>query len=102
MLESWSECPLTTSSLFIVPRTDPAFWWGLSWDLVELPSLYPHLTPLRYQLRQPIPIVVLYLPPHEHSLPTEDRLARPPLAANAFWHRQQAALMHGLLPKPVE
>jgi hypothetical protein len=102
MLESWSECPLTTSSLFFVPRTVPAFWWGLSRHLAELPSLYPHLTPLRYQPRLPIPIVVLYLPPHERSLPTKDRLARPPLAANTFWHRQQAALMRGLPPKPVE
>jgi hypothetical protein len=101
MLESWSECPLTTSSLFFVPRTVPTFWWGLSRHLVELPSIYPHLTPLRYQPRLPIPIVVLYLPPHEGSLPTKDRLARPPLAANAFWHRQQAALMRGLPPKPV-
>jgi hypothetical protein len=102
MLESWSEGPLTTSSLFFVPRTVPAFWWGISRHLVELPSLYTHLTPLRYQPRLPLPIGVLYLPPHEHSLPTEDRLARPPLAANAFWHRQQAALMRGLLPKLVE
>ena len=102
MLESWSECPLTTSSLFFVPRTVPAFWWGLSRHLVELPSIYPHLTPLRCQPRLPIPIVVLYLPPHERSLPTKDRLARPPMAANAFWHRQQAALMRGLPPQPVD
>jgi hypothetical protein len=67
MLESWSECPLTRSSLFFVPRTVPAFWWGLSRHLVELPLIYPHLTPLRYQPRLPIPIAVLYLPPHERS-----------------------------------
>jgi hypothetical protein len=102
MLESWYDCPLTTSSLFFVPRTVPAFWWGLSRHLVELPSIYPHLTPLWYQPRLPIPIVVLYLPPHKRSLPTKDRLARPPMAGNAFWHRQQAALMGGLSPKPVD
>jgi hypothetical protein len=59
MRAAWPE--LTTSSLFFVPRTVPAFWWGLSRHLVELPSIYPHLTPLRYQPRLPIPIVVLYI-----------------------------------------
>jgi hypothetical protein len=47
MLEVWSERPLTSSSLFFIPRTVPAFWWGLSRHLVELPTIYPHLTPLR-------------------------------------------------------
>jgi hypothetical protein len=88
-------------SLFCAAHS-PRLWWGLSRHLVHLPSLYPHLTPLQYQPRLPIPIVVLYLPPHERSLPTKDRLDGPPLAANAFWHQQQVALMRGLPPKPVK
>jgi hypothetical protein len=57
-METWPECPLTSSSLFFVPRTVPTFWWGLSRHLVKLPTIYPHLTPLRYPQRLPIPIVV--------------------------------------------
>jgi hypothetical protein len=101
MLETWAERPLTTPSLFFIPRTVPTFWWGLSRRLVELPTIYPHLTPLRYPPLLPIPIVVLYLPPHERSLSTKDRLAWPAVPANAFWHRQQAAMLRGLSPKSI-
>jgi hypothetical protein len=102
MLETWAEKPLTTSSLFFIPRTVPAFWWGLSRHLIELPTIYPHLTPLRYQPLLPIPIVVLYLPPHERFLSTKDRLAWTAVPANAFWHRQQAALLRRLPPRPID
>jgi hypothetical protein len=101
MLETWAERPLTTSSLFFIPRTVPAFWWGLSRHLIELPTIYPHLTPLHLPPVLPIPIVVLYLPPHQRSLSTKDRLARSAVPANAFWHRQQAALLRGLPPRPI-
>ena len=102
MLETWAERPLTSSSLFFIPRTVPAFWWGLSRHIVELETIYPHLTPLRYQPLLPIPIVVLYLPPHTRALSTKDRLARTPVPANAFWHREQAALLRRLPPKSVD
>jgi hypothetical protein len=101
MLETWAECPLPTSSLLFVPRVVPAFWWGLSPHLVELAMIYPYLTPLQYQPPLPIPIIVLYLPPHQRSLSSSDRLERPPVAPTAVWHREQAALMRGLPPKPL-
>jgi hypothetical protein len=101
MLETWAERPLTSSSLFFIPRTVPAFWSGLSRHLIELPTIYPHLSPLRYPPVLPIPIVVLYLPPHQRSLSTKDRLAWSAVPANAFWHRQQAALLRGLPPRPI-
>jgi hypothetical protein len=98
MLETWAEKPLTSTSLFFIPRTVPAFWWGLSRHLILLPTIYPHLTPLRYPPMLPTPIVVLYLPPHQRSLSTKDRLAHATMPAKAFWHRQQAALLRGLPP----
>jgi hypothetical protein len=101
MLETWAERPLTSSSLFFIPRTVPAFWWGLSRHLIELSTIYPHLTPLRYPPLLPIPVVVLYLPPHQRCLSIKDRLAPSAVPANAFWHRQQAALLRGLPPKSI-
>ena len=71
MLETWAERPLTSSSLFFIPCTLPAFWWGLSHHIVELETIYPQLTLLRYQPLLPIPIVVLYLPPHTRTLSTQ-------------------------------
>jgi hypothetical protein len=101
MLETWAERPLLSSGLFFIPGTVPAFWSGLSRHLVELLTIYPHLAPLRYQPSLPIPIIVLYLPPHQRSLSTKDRLARVADPAYAFGYRQQAALLRGLPPKPI-
>jgi hypothetical protein len=103
MLETSSERPLTSSSLFFIPQTVPSLWWGLLRHLIKLPTIYPHLTPLRHQSPLlPIPVVVLYLPPHLCALSTKDRLARPAVSANALWHSQQAALLRGLAPKSVD
>jgi hypothetical protein len=99
VLETWVEKPLTTSALFFVPRTVPAFWRGLSRHLLELPTIFPHKTPLRLPPLLPIPVLVLYLPPYQRSLPTHDRLARTTPPARAKWHREQAALLRGLPPQ---
>ena len=44
ILETWVERPLTTSALFFIPWTVPAFWLGLSRYLIEL-AKFPLLTP---------------------------------------------------------
>ena len=102
MLESWVESPLTTSALFFVPRTVPAFWFGLSRHLVELETLAPRSFPLHNPPLLPIPIVVLYLPPHTRRLPTKDRLGKAPPPPEARWHREQADKMRGLPPRSIE
>ena len=101
-LEIWAERPLTTSFIFFVPRVLPAFWYGLSRHIVELGTIYPHKTPLRFPLLVCIPIIVLYLSPYLCSLPTKDRLAKSPLPANATWHQQQAASVRRLQPRPLQ
>jgi hypothetical protein len=100
MLEAWVEVPLTTSALFFVPRTLMAFWHGLSRHIVELATIYPHRTEMRLPPVLPIPIVVLYLPPHVRSLPII-RLDSPSLPSNAQWHREQAAYVRGLPPRAI-
>jgi hypothetical protein len=101
VLECWAEQPLTTSGLFFIPRTVPAFWRGVSRHLVELPTLFPHETTLPFPPILPIPVIVLYLPPHQRSLSTKDRLARVTVPPNTRWHREQAALLRGLPSLPV-
>jgi hypothetical protein len=101
ILDAWVEQPLTTSALIFVPRVVQAFWWGLCRHIRDLGTIYPHLTPLRCPPLVPLPVVVLYLPPHQRSLPTKDRLDRPPVPPEAHWHREQAAQMRGLSPRPV-
>jgi len=101
ILESWVERPLTTSALIIVPRTVPAFWFGLSRYVRELtmfrPAEFPFVNPPRLE----IPIVVLYLASHVRTLPPKNRLDRSPLPSGAIWHRKQAETMRRLPPRSL-
>jgi hypothetical protein len=97
-LETWVEKKLTTAALFFIPPMVPAFWWGLSRHLVQLTTVYPTETPLVHHPLLPIPIIVLYLGPHHCSLLDKDRLEQTPDPSNAFWHREQKALLRGLPP----
>ena len=94
-LEAWVEHPLTTSFIFFVPRVIPAFWQGLLQYILELPLLRP-MEPWLPML--PIPIVVLYLPPHVHtiSVPHVHRLGLPTNADMFCWHMEQAEHMRRL------
>ena len=95
------ESPLDTAALFFIPRVLPAFWQNLSKYVIELPTLYPHRSDLRFPPVLPIPILVLYLPPHVRRPPTRDRLDRPPPPYRARWHKQQAEELYGLPPATV-
>jgi hypothetical protein len=101
VLETWVKKPFTTSALSFIPRTVPAFWRGLSRHLIELDTIFPHLVPLRLPPLLPIPIIILYLPTHQRSLPTQDRLVFAPLPAGAHWHWEQAAQLRRLPPEPL-
>jgi hypothetical protein len=46
--------------------------------------IYPHLTPLQHPPMLPLLMVVLYVPPHQRSLPTKDRQSMQPVPANAL------------------
>jgi hypothetical protein len=100
-LETWCERPLTTAALFFIPRTVPAFWWGLSRHLVELATVFPHVTFLLHPPVLPIPIIVLYLAPYRRSLSDNNRLERTPLPPDSAWHWEQRALLRGLPPRTL-
>jgi hypothetical protein len=65
VLETWVKQPLITAALFFIPSTALAFWCGLSRNLC---------VQLRYLPLLPIPIIVLYLPPHTRALSLTNRL----------------------------
>ena len=97
VLERWVERPLTTTALFFIPRIISDVWRGISRHLRELPTIYPHETAMRHPPVLPIPIIVLYLPPHQRTLPDIDRrLDRSPISSEGRWHREQAAFVRGL------
>jgi hypothetical protein len=96
-LEAWCERPLTTSFLFVVPRVVTAEWQHLSRHLVEIGTFLSDDLCLRQPPMLPIPIVILYLPPHTRVLPPP-RVDSPPVSAAQRWHRQQASFVRGLQP----
>jgi hypothetical protein len=98
MLAAWVQRPTTTSALFFVPRVIPAFWFGLCRHIVELDPVLPRQVALEQQPVLPIPIIVLYLPPHTRSLRTPSRLDKPTPPRGVKWHKAQAELLRGLPP----
>lgn len=98
MLETWVECPLTTSALFFIPRILLSAWRGLSRHLVELDCIRPHLTNLVCPPTLPIPIIVLHLPRHTRMYSTPRMDSSTPSYITR-WHREQATHMRGLPPR---
>jgi hypothetical protein len=96
VLNAWMECPQITSGLFFVPRVLETTWRSMSRFLVEIDLIFPHKEILRSPPVLPIPIVVLYLAPHQRSLAPLKRMERPADPAFSHWHRQQATHMRGL------
>jgi hypothetical protein len=96
VLNTWVECPSITSGLFFIPRVLETTWRNLSRFLTEIDLIFPHKEALHSPPTLPIPIVVLYLPPHQRSLAPQRRLERAADPPFARWHRQQATHMRGL------
>jgi hypothetical protein len=101
VLNCYVERP-NTSGLFFIPRILPAFWRGLSRHVVELPSINPRTADLAYPPLLPIPITVLYLPPHVGELPRRNKLDKAPTPHRAYWHKRQAERMRRVLDFPQE
>ena len=69
ILKMWCEERLLAAAApFFITQTVPAFWWGLSWHLVELAAAHPRVTDLVFPPLLPAPIIALHLAPHRRSL----------------------------------
>jgi hypothetical protein len=95
----WTESPWTTSFTLVVPRILIRQWSRISKAAkVFGPFAYTSLpTDARHPLR--IPVMIIHTAPHLRCLPTlaTSRMASLALPHDAEWHREQAALLRGLL-----
>lgn len=98
LLDCYVERPLSTSALLFIPRIMMASWRGLSKKITELPVLHPDVADLAFPPILPIPVTVLYLPPHHRSPPSHNRLDKPPPPMRARVHRRQADQMRRVQP----
>ena len=105
MLNTWIEQPATTACLFFIPRSCSAAWRGLSRFILHIGTITPGLKEGQTRLRRPpllpIPIEVLYMPPHTRALKLSSRLDTSPNPLYSKWHQEQAALMRGVSPSPL-
>ena len=97
ILEAWVEQPLNTSALLFIPRTLSGCWVGLSRHIILLDTIYPSKRALRHPPVLPIPILVLYLGPHQRVLPSSShRLGSPTKPCHYKWHQQEATRVREL------
>ena len=102
MLETWAERPLTSSSLFFIPRTVPPLFGEVyhailsSWKRSTLTSLLSGISVCFLFLLLCCTCLLTYV-----LFLLLRRIDWPglPVPANAFWHWEQAALLHRLPPK---
>jgi hypothetical protein len=96
VLTLWTESPLDTSVLLLIPRILQRQWSSLSRHIQEIATFQPPALPWRDPSALPIPVVLLHLPPYVRSLPLPDRLVRSTLSPDAQWYRDEADILRGL------
>lgn len=95
-LQSWCEQPTSMGALFCIPRVMQRTWGNLSRHIQELGVYDPDVLPSDCCYASLIPVVLLYVPPFVHSLPS-DRVDAPSLAPKRpRWVQQQADKLRGL------
>ena len=95
LLQAYVERPMTTSILIVVPRILQKKWARASRHVLEV-GVFPRADlPTLHSSPILIPVVLLYVPPHQRSLP-DPRLVTAAASADKKWHEHQAALMRGL------
>jgi hypothetical protein len=96
LLQCYVERPLTTSAFVLIPRVLQRRWSRPSRYVVEVGDYQRHLVPFVHRDLLTIPVVLLLIPFHVR-VPSPRRLDKTPQTALRFYHRQQAALVRGVL-----
>jgi hypothetical protein len=96
LLQCHVERPLTTASLTLLPRVIRKKWSRPSRLIVEVGAYRREEVPLVHRSFLTIPIVLLLIPYHVYSYP-DPRLDTVTPSPLRIFHRQQAALVRGVL-----
>jgi hypothetical protein len=73
LLTCWTERPMTTSALIVLPRILQCQWSQVSRQLIEVGTYQKSAVPGLPDSRLTIPTVVLLVPTHVRTLPPRDR-----------------------------
>ena len=95
LLTCWTEKPLTTSALLLIPRILQRQWSRVSRQLIEVGVYQKNCIPELPKSHLSIPSVLVLIPTHVRTLP-RDRLDPSSATATERWHRKQAELLRGL------
>ena len=113
VITAWTEQPLSTSVVVLLPRILQRQWQRLTRHMTALPPRVEegsphkrdcyHFTDSSLPVYHRLPLVVLYLAPHTYTLP-DDRLEPTPPSLpwrRRQWYERQKELLYGL-PVPPE
>jgi hypothetical protein len=98
VLQYWTKGPLTTRALFLIPHILQKRWSRMSRHVQEIGAYDLSLVTLTRPPLVPIPLVLLYLAPHQRTLPPPASLDPPGTSPDAYLHRKQARLLRELPP----
>ncbi len=96
LLQCHVERRLTTSALIVLPRVMQKRWSRPSRHVIEIRTYQREMVPFAQRSLLTIPIVLLLIPYHVRTYP-DIRLDSAPATALRIQHRQQAALVRGVL-----
>jgi hypothetical protein len=96
LLQCHVERRLTTSALIVLPRVMQKRWSRPSRHVIEIGTYQREMVPFAQRSLLTIPIVLLLIPYHVRTYP-DIRLDSAPATALRIQHRQQAALVRGVL-----
>ena len=95
-LQSWCEQPTTMGAVFCIPRVMQRIWGNLSRHIQELGVFDPEVLPSECCYESLIPVVLLYVPPFVHSLPSA-RVDAPSVSSKLpRWAQRQADGLRGM------
>ena len=98
MVDAWVESPLDTEALFVVPRICTRMWRRAHKAFRDIARLKSGET-WRDQViwdQNELPLILMYLPPHQRSLPSPSDMDSPSSHPTGARHRAQAAAVRGL------
>jgi hypothetical protein len=96
LLQCYVEKPLTTAACVVLPCVLQKKWSRPSRHVLEVGVYQRDIVPFAHRSLLTIPVIVLLIPFHTRCLPTP-RLDPAPTTALRQYHRQQAALVRGVL-----
>jgi len=93
---AWTEAPLTTSALSLIPRVMQNEWWSVNKHVLTIGVYSSSELPFGLSAPSHMPYVLLYVPCHVRSVDSSPRMDQFAPSSQQKWHVLQAEQVRGL------